>query len=79
MDESEAILARLERIEALDGSGASPAELVEELRALLAEAEAWSRREGGDAGAKAVQELRTALDSAHDRNVRAHVSVVHDP
>jgi len=61
VDESEAILERLERIEALDGSGASPAELVEELRALLAEAEAWSRREGGEAGAKAVEDLRHAL------------------
>ena len=61
MDESEAVLERLERIEALDGSGASPAELVEELRALLAEAEAWSRREGGEAGKRAVADLRGAL------------------
>ena len=61
MDESEAILERLDRIEALDGSGASPAELVEELRALLVEAEAWSRREGGEAGARAVDDLRHAL------------------
>jgi hypothetical protein len=61
VDEPRAVLERLERIEALDGSGASPAELVEELRALVAEAEAWSRREGGVAGAKAVGELRHAL------------------
>ena len=61
MDESQAVLQRLERIEALDGSGASPTELVEELRALLVEAEAWSRREGGDAGARAVADLRSAL------------------
>ena len=61
MDESEAILQRLERIEALDGSGASAAELVKELRALLVEAQAWSRREGGEAGAKAVEDLRRAL------------------
>jgi hypothetical protein len=61
VDESKAILERLERIEALDGSGASPADLVEELRALLAEAEAWSRREGGDAGERAVADLRDAL------------------
>jgi hypothetical protein len=64
VDESEAVLERLERIDALDRSGAAPAELVEELRALLAEAEAWSRREGGDAGARAVADLRAAL--AHD-------------
>ena len=61
MDDSQAVLERLARIEALDGSGASPRELVEELRALLVEAETWSRREGGDAGARAVEDLREAL------------------
>lgn len=61
MDESEAVLERLARIEALDSAGASTAELVVELRALLVEAEAWSRREGGEAGARAVDDLRLAL------------------
>jgi hypothetical protein len=61
VNDSEAVLERLERIEALDESGASPAALVEELRTLLVEAEAWSRREGGDAGARAVADLREAL------------------
>ncbi len=55
VDESRAVLERLERIEALDRMGAAPSELVEELRALLAEAERWSRREGGEAGASAVE------------------------
>jgi hypothetical protein len=64
MDESHAILERLERIEALDRAGGQAADLVEELRALLVEAEAWSRREGGDAGARAVEELRAALGRA---------------
>ena len=73
MDDSRAVLERLERIEALDRSGASSAELMEELRALLVEAEAWSRREGGDAGARAVADLREALDSAQGRNVLSHV------
>ncbi len=63
MDESQAILERLERIEALDRAGATPRELVGELRALLVEAEAWSREEGGEEGTKAVEELRAALDA----------------
>lgn len=58
------MLERLERIEALDRHGADARDLVAELRALLTEAEAWSRREGGDAGARAVADLRSAL--AHD-------------
>ena len=61
MDESEAVLERLERIEALDRSETPPAELMGELRALLREAEAWSRREGGEAGKRAVADLRGAL------------------
>jgi len=61
MDESRAILERLERIEELDHAGATAVELVAELRALLVEAEAWSRHEGGEEGARAVEELRAAL------------------
>jgi hypothetical protein len=61
MDESRAVLERLARIAALDRARAHPDELVAELRALLEEAEAWSRREGGDAGARAVAALREAL------------------
>jgi hypothetical protein len=64
VDESRAILERIERIEALDRAGAKPVDLVDELRALLVEAEAWSNREGGDAGARAVEELRAALQRA---------------
>ena len=61
MDESRAVLERLKRIEAIDREGVGAAQLVEELRALLVEAEAWSRREGGDAGSRAVEDLRSAL------------------
>jgi hypothetical protein len=61
MDESRAVLERLERIEALDRGGAAPRELLEELRALLDEADAWVRREGGDAATRAVAELRRSL------------------
>jgi hypothetical protein len=75
VDESKAVLERLARIEVLDRRGADSRELVDELRALLVEAEAWSRREGGEVGVRAVDELRSALDSAQDRNVRAHAPV----
>jgi len=61
VDEAQAVLARLERIEALDRAGAGRGKLLTELRALLEEAEAWSRMEGGDAGEDAVNGLRTAL------------------
>lgn len=61
MDESEAVLERLERIEALDRAGAEPGEIVAELRVLLHEATSWARTEGGDAGAHAVERLRHAL------------------
>ena len=62
MDESRAVLERLERIEALDRSSASPAELLAELRGLLHDAEAWVRVEGGDAADEAVIRLRGALE-----------------
>jgi hypothetical protein len=61
MDESRAVLERLARIEALERDDGSPTTLLGELRALLAEAEAWSRREGGDAASRAVADLRQAL------------------
>jgi hypothetical protein len=61
MDESRAILERLRRIEALDRAGAPPSEVIEELRALVLEAQAWSRAEGGDDAKRAVEDLRRAL------------------
>jgi len=62
VDESQAVLERLARIEKLERGGSTKGELIAEVRALVAEAEAWSRREGGDAGAKAVSDLRSALE-----------------
>lgn len=62
MDEARKLLARLERIDAL--SGEAPEALLPELRALVVEAEAWARREGG-AGASAgsaIDALREAVD-----------------
>jgi hypothetical protein len=79
VDEPRAILERLERIEALDRAGVEPGLLVRELRELVVEAEEWSRKEGGDAGARAVAELRSALSSAQDRNALSHVASARDP
>jgi hypothetical protein len=53
MDEARAVLARLDRIEALEREGAHPAAVLAELRELVHEAEAWARREG-DARAEAA-------------------------
>ena len=61
MDEARAVLERLERIEALDRAGTDRPLLLTELRGLLADAEAWSKVEGGDAGECAVDNLRSAL------------------
>ena len=36
-------------------------QILEELQGLLVEAEAWARREGGDAATRAVAELRRSL------------------
>jgi len=62
MEEARRVIERLERIEALDRSSASPAELLAELRGLLHDAEAWVRVEGGDAADEAVIRLRGALE-----------------
>ena len=61
MEEARSVLERLERIESMRRANAGPVELLGELRALLREAEAWARAEGGDAGEAAVARLRDAL------------------
>jgi len=61
MEEARRVIERLERIQALDRDAASPAELLEEVRGLLGDAEAWVRVEGGDAADDAVIRLREAL------------------
>jgi hypothetical protein len=53
MDEADRVLARLERIEALDRGRVEPRVVLGELRALVGEAEAWARVEG-DARARAA-------------------------
>jgi hypothetical protein len=61
VEEARAVLRRLDRIADLERAGAEPAMLVAELRALLVEATAWSRGEGGADGERAVEDLRSAL------------------
>jgi hypothetical protein len=75
MDEARAVLERLERIEALDRAGAGRAQLLAELRALLDDAVAWSRVEGGAAGEQAVEGLRDALGRAESRDSLAPVPI----
>lgn len=62
MDDSR-FLARLDRIDALDRSGAAPGELLAELRSLLREAEEQAREEktATNATEEVVGRLRTAL------------------
>ncbi len=62
MDESR-VLARLDRIDELDRSGAAPAELLAELRGLLREAEVLAREEliAKSGAEEVVGRLRTAL------------------
>jgi hypothetical protein len=59
MDEARAVLARLDRIDRLEQLDAPAEVLLDELRALVVEAEAWSRRER--AGGDAVDALRDAF------------------
>jgi hypothetical protein len=64
MNEADAVLRRLERIEALDREGAHPKTLLAELRALVCEAEAWVRVEGDGRSAEAVDAIKEAM--AHE-------------
>jgi hypothetical protein len=63
MEEARRVLARLERIEALDREHALPGDLLAELRALLTEAEAWTRAERTvpEAATASVERCRAML------------------
>jgi hypothetical protein len=58
MDEAANVLSRLERIEALDRDRAPAGLLLEELRELVREAEAWARTEGDGRARQASGKLR---------------------
>ena len=61
MDEARAVIDRLDRIEALEHEGAPPGALLEELRGLVRDAEAWARLEGDAKAAEAVERCDQAL------------------
>jgi len=63
MEEARRVLARLGRIEAPERGRALPGVLLGELRALLEEAEAWTRVERGvpDTAVDAVERCRQML------------------
>jgi hypothetical protein len=66
MEEARRVLARLERIESLDRECARPGDLLAELRALLVEAEAWTRAERTvpDEAVDAVERCRALLEDS---------------
>lgn len=64
MEEVRSILDRLDRIETKRRANAGAGELLEELRALLQEAEDWQALEGGDPASLAVSRLRESLARA---------------
>ena len=63
MEEARRVIERLERIDALDRATTPAAALLAEVRALLHEAEAWTRAERADttAAEEAVTRARAAL------------------
>jgi hypothetical protein len=58
MDEAEKVIDRLARIGTLDQRSSPPSRLLDELRALVVEAEAWARLEGDRRARSAVARLR---------------------
>jgi hypothetical protein len=63
MDEARVLLARLDRIDDLEGRGAPPGALLAEVRVLLAEAEEWLavERAGTRRAEAALARCRQAL------------------
>ena len=73
MEEARAVLARLERIEELEREDAAAGVLLEEVRALLTEAEAWVRAEPGgtDAAVDSIDRCRLALAETDGQGLRS--------
>ncbi len=66
MEEARVVLERLERIQALERNAAPADTLLNEMRALLAEAEAWVAAEpdGTQRAEEALDRCRTALEAS---------------
>jgi hypothetical protein len=62
MDEAARVIARLERIDSLGRDRAPNLRLLDELRALVVEAEAWARLEGDERACSAVSRLREGAE-----------------
>jgi hypothetical protein len=69
MEEADRVLARLARIERLHPGEATVALLLDELRALVREAEDWARTEGDARAHLAVSELG-AVSNLRESNLR---------
>ena len=70
MDEARAVLARLERIEALDREGASAPSVLAELRELVREATEWAERERDPRAREAAASLAEAERRAETESLR---------
>jgi hypothetical protein len=65
MDEARVVMERLDRIAAIERrADASPAELLDELRALVVEAERWARREADPDALAAASRLSSRRGGA---------------
>jgi hypothetical protein len=73
MDEARALLARLERIEALEREGAGVPPLLAELRELVREATVWAERERDPRAREAAAAIAEAEHEALHRSHEAPV------
>ena len=81
MEEARRVLARLERIEALDRDATPARVLLAEVRGLLADAEAWTRAERADTARaeEALARCRQALDGDAQPTLTVEVAFAEPP
>ena len=61
VDEARAVIERLDRVDVLERGGAPPAAVLDELRGLLHDAEAWVRIDGDEHAEEVVARCGAAL------------------